>query len=319
MTSARITLSLPSDEEIITAYEELRSCWKVGKLFGVSGQAIHARLQALGRSNPINVFTEDEKERLVHDYNAYVADGRLADLASEMGRTKQFLCRQAGKLGLTNKRRPTPQHEREANSQRAKRWHSENPHPRGALGLVHTQEARAKIGAKTKATWAALSEDEFAAKTLKVLKTKCAKNGGKLTVDRKRGSWAAGWREVGGRRVFFRSSWEANYGRYLQWLKERGEIREWEHEPETFWFDAVKRGVRTYLPDFRVWENNGESRLHEVKGWFDDRSKTKLKRMAKYHPGQTIVVIDAQQYRAIDRAVSSLIEGWEREGMRAEG
>lgn len=133
--------------------------------------------------------------------------------------------------------------------------------------------------------------------------------------DRER--WKAGWREFGGQRVYYRSRWEANYARYLQWLVERGEILRWKHEPETFWFDAIKRGVRSYLPDFRVWELDGTSRLHEVKGWMDARSKTTLRRMAKYHPGETIVLIRERDYNEIARKVGGLIEGWEASGRSA--
>lgn len=126
-----------------------------------------------------------------------------------------------------------------------------------------------------------------------------------------RGSWKAGWREVAGRRVFFRSRWEANYARYLQWLKDRGEIREWEHEPETFWFEGIKRGNVSYLPDFRVTEMSSAIVYHEVKGWMDDGSKTKIKRMAKYHPKVRLIVVDSKAYRAIAKQARSLVPGWE--------
>lgn len=124
-------------------------------------------------------------------------------------------------------------------------------------------------------------------------------------------SWKAGWREVGGRRIFFRSRWEANYGRYLQWLKEKGNILEWEHEPKTFWFEAIKRGVRSYLPDFRVTEVGGKEVYHEVKGWMDPRSKTKIKRMAIYHKTVSLLVIDRRGYKAIAVKISAVIPEWE--------
>jgi hypothetical protein len=121
----------------------------------------------------------------------------------------------------------------------------------------------------------------------------------------------AGWRTVAGRRIWFRSAWEANLSRYFQWLKERGEIREWEFEPETFWFAGVKRGVVSYLPDFRVTERDGSFRFIEVKGHMDGRSKTKLKRMAKYHPTVRVDMIGEVQYRAIAATMSKVLPGWE--------
>lgn len=123
--------------------------------------------------------------------------------------------------------------------------------------------------------------------------------------------WNAGWRKIGGRRIYFRSQWEANVGRYLQWLLERGEIQAWDHEPETFWFEAIKRGVRSYLPDFRVVEKSGSITWYEVKGYMDSKSQTKLKRMAKYNPTVKLLVIDRRQYESIKRAVSKLIPAWE--------
>lgn len=127
----------------------------------------------------------------------------------------------------------------------------------------------------------------------------------------KRSDWKAGWREIGGLRKYYRSRWEANYARYLQWLKEHGQIASWKHEPETFWFDGVKRGCVSYLPDFRVIDIDGRVIYHEVKGWMDDRSITKIKRMAKYHPTVRLIVIDGNGYKSIAKKVSGMIKDWE--------
>ena len=121
----------------------------------------------------------------------------------------------------------------------------------------------------------------------------------------------AGWREIGGTRIHFRSRSEANYARYLHWLHERGEIKSWAHEPKTFWFDGVRRGCTSYLPDFKVTENSGRVVWHEVKGWMDDKSRVKLKRMAKYHPDEQILVVDTKAYALVASAVGKMIEGWE--------
>ena len=129
--------------------------------------------------------------------------------------------------------------------------------------------------------------------------------------NREKASWKSGWRHIGEVKKYYRSRWEANYARYLQWLKENGQIARWEHEPETFWFDGIKRGCMSYLPDFRVTENNGKIVYHEVKGWFDDRSKTKISRMAKYHPNISLIVIDGRSYKSIASKVSTIIPGWE--------
>lgn len=121
----------------------------------------------------------------------------------------------------------------------------------------------------------------------------------------------AGWREFGGKRCFYRSRWEANYGRYLEWLKQRGEITDWKHEPYTIWFPGIKRGCVSYLPDFKVWTITHWAEYHEVKGRMDARSRTKLKRMAKYYPERKVLVIGARQYTEIKNKLSKMIEGWE--------
>lgn len=121
----------------------------------------------------------------------------------------------------------------------------------------------------------------------------------------------SGWRVIAGRRIYFRSRWEANWGRYLEWLKSRGDIAEWEHEPETFWFLKIKRGVRSFLIDFRVTERSGAVVYHEVKGWMDPRSKTKLKRMAKYYPDVRVIVIDKRTMADLAAKLGRVIPGWE--------
>lgn len=109
---------------------------------------------------------------------------------------------------------------------------------------------------------------------------------------------------------FFRSSWEANYARYLNLLLRNGKILQWEYEEDTFWFEKIRRGVRSYTPDFKVTTEGGVYYV-EIKGWMDPRSKTKIKRMAKYHPSIDLRVVAQKEYKALTREVAPFIEGWE--------
>lgn len=118
--------------------------------------------------------------------------------------------------------------------------------------------------------------------------------------------------DLGG--MYFRSSWEANWARYLNWLKSIGQIERWEFETETFEFKAIKRGSRFYLPDFKVFNKDGSVEFHEVKGYMDQKSMTKLKRMAKYFPDVKVIVIDKKQYNSVRSKVSSIIPFWETIG-----
>ena len=121
----------------------------------------------------------------------------------------------------------------------------------------------------------------------------------------------SGHREIGGKRIFFRSRWEANYARYLEYLKAQKLIREWVHEPRTFWFDGIKRGCVSYLPDFRQDNVDGTCEWIEVKGWMDPRSRTKIKRFRKYFPGERLTVIDGGWFKANGKNFALIIDGWE--------
>lgn len=111
---------------------------------------------------------------------------------------------------------------------------------------------------------------------------------------------------------FFRSAWEANFARYLNLLQDNGNIARWEYEPDTFWFEAIRRGVRSYKPDFKVWDTeDAEPYYYEVKGWMDAKSKTKLKRMAKYHPDVKIIVFGKKEYNDLRKKLSKVIPNWE--------
>ena len=111
--------------------------------------------------------------------------------------------------------------------------------------------------------------------------------------------------------LYVRSSWEANYARYLNFLVKNRAIKSWEYEPITFEFEGIKRGTRFYTPDFLVIDNDGAEVFHEVKGYMDQKSKTKLKRMSKYHPSVKVIIIGGQEMKEIKKKVSALIEHWE--------
>jgi endogenous inhibitor of DNA gyrase (YacG/DUF329 family) len=97
---------------------------------------------------------------------------------------------------------------------------------------------------------------------------------------------------------FFRSSWEANIARFLNFL----DIK-WIYEPERV---PLANGT-TYLPDFFLPELQC---YFEVKGWFKNTKwKEKVKLFGRSHD---IVVIDKQAYFAVERCFGKLIQNWER-------
>lgn len=102
----------------------------------------------------------------------------------------------------------------------------------------------------------------------------------------------SGWRQIGEKRIYFRSAWEAKYAYFLEWQKTEGLIADWDYEPETFWFEGIKRGCVSYKPDFRVLTGHGETIWIEVKGYMDSKSKTKIARFKAFYPHLKLLVVD---------------------------
>lgn len=130
---------------------------------------------------------------------------------------------------------------------------------------------------------------------------------------------------IGGKRedlngIYFRSKAEANIARFFNFTK-----TEWQYEPREFFFDGIRKGSVSYKPDFYL---PGEDQWIEVKGWFDSKSITKLKRFKKYYPAEfkklTLIVqskksvtvamqlgIPCLRYEEIAKKVGRLIKNWE--------
>jgi len=107
--------------------------------------------------------------------------------------------------------------------------------------------------------------------------------------------------------MYFRSKWEANYALYLDYLVEQGQIKDWEFEPGFFIFDKISHGTTRYMPDFLIKNVDGSVEYHEIKGYMDSRSKTKLRRMAKYYPNIKLVLIDSGCYRDIQKKLGAIL------------
>jgi len=115
------------------------------------------------------------------------------------------------------------------------------------------------------------------------------------------------WAQVGDKQpVYFRSEWEFCYSLFLEKLKQENKIVDWQHEPKCFWFNDIKRGVRSYLPDFCIMHLNGSEEWVETKGLMDNKSKTKMKRMAKYYPDVKIRLVGADWFKQNLKACKAL-------------
>lgn len=304
-----------------TGYELSHSVSEISALIGRTKGSIRNQAYKMGITTRDDSWSEVEIAVLREAYNAATHIGDLSGLPPRLGRSRTAISRKAAQLGLSDPTRPrhrkpkadrrkfkTEEERSAARSKTLRDRHASSVHP--MAGKKHDAACRQRISEATKAYFCTETAAQRESRIDKAMRTKVAKYGG-IAPKIERGTWKSGWREIGGKRHFFRSRWEANYARYLEWLKGRGQIVDWHYEPETFWFDAIKRGVRSYKPDFRVLELNGTKPLHEVKGWMDARSQTTLKRMAKYHPQETIILVREKDYKAIARTVGPLIGGWE--------
>lgn len=272
---------------------------KQGKMFcvnalGKSEAAVRAKASELGlKKDRESDFFKDWQER-----------ARLAKIGRKRPDQAILMKRlhDEGRLLKTEE-------QKKAISIRTKKWLAENGHPRGALGMKHTAETKQKLSRNSFLFNLRMTEEQKHQKVLKMMKTKEAN--GTMVTERQKTTWKSGWREIGGYKKYYRSRWEANYARFLQFIKDQNLIKDWKHEPKTFWFEGIKRGSVSYLPDFWVEATNGDVSFHEVKGWMDDRSKTKLKRMAKYYPEVELIVISTKEYKALEKQVGHIIKDWE--------
>ena len=132
---------------------------------------------------------------------------------------------------------------------------------------------------------------------------KCIQNSGTQWGHVKKGYF-----NINGKEIFFRSKWEANYALYLDFLIKQKQILKWEYESDVFIFEKIKFGTRSYRPDFKVYDNEKSFSYHEVKGWMTSKSKTQIKRMAKYYPNIKLIIIDKDVYNDIKIKLGKMLK-----------
>lgn len=304
-------------EQLIDSYNRTGSVKKVADEFGMCPQTVHERLAKIGVVKKIHVMSDEEREELIEMYQSGIlrGDGKLKEFCVKFNRTPQYVARHARLLGLTSKNRKITDVNVAKMRERAKEWHKTHEHPKGMLGKKHKKEVLTALRKISKSRWENMTEEDRHQAVIKSLNGKILKRG-KLPQDKKHGSWKSDWRTIGGKKTYYRSRWEANYARYLEFLRESGKIANWLHEPTTFLF--VKE-QSSYLPDFLVTLINGEIEYHEVKGWMDDRSSNKISLMRKYHPEKKLVLVRSKEYEEIERTYGDKISGWEFKERQRKG
>lgn len=301
-----------SIEEIIEAYERLGSVWTAGEQLGLSGQTVHRRLKKHGYDTS-RKFTAEERE-VIKSYYEQTPESEfdLKAFSRSLNRPTTSVCSIAKDMGLTRMgRRLNDAYLAKTKEAHQGKW-TRNPHPKGFSGSNHTPEALEAISASSRASWIIMKETgtgNMSPENRQRMSDYMTFVRTPLPPSKGYSRGKAGRRDdLGG--LYVRSKWEANYARYLNWLVSLGQIERWEYEADTFWFEKIKRGVRSYKPDFKVWEN-GKIHYDEIKGYMDDKSATKIKRMRIYHPHVDLRVVDEKAYKAIASSVARLIPGWE--------
>lgn len=300
-----------SDNEIISAYQDHGSCLKAGQILGVSPQTFCRWLAKTGHVAKQQKFTLLEAECLRRYYeDTAPSDFSLDEISRKLGRRKTHICSKAKEMGLTNQAREHSASHRLKNV--GPDW-TKYRHPKGATGIKFSAEALNKISAASKESWARMKRDSVGAMSPENLQRKSDVMAARNATTPAENAYS---RTKSGRRVdlggmFLRSSWEANYARYLNWLVSNNQIEKWEYEVDTFWFEKIRRGVRSYKPDFKIFEKNQAPYYVEVKGWMDPKSATKLKRMKKYYPSIRVDVVGQREYSEIRSKVGRMIPNWE--------
>lgn len=204
--------------------------------------------------------------------------------------------------------RPRTIQEKRKIGENVKRWQKKYGHPRGMLGKHHTEKVRDIMKNNLKNAWLDPENKVNSKEYRQLLSDRASKlqNLGILNTRYSRSK--KGTYDINGKDYFFRSLWEANYALYLDFLIKQKEIIKWEFEVDTFWFEKIKRGVRSYKPDFKIYRNDGGIEYHEVKGWMDKKSITKINRMRIYYPKTKLVIIDENCYKDIKGKVGKMLK-----------
>jgi hypothetical protein len=265
-----------SDFDLIQSYAELKNIWKVAKLYGMCGQSVWERLKRRGIIIDDRWTLEQDGELIkLHQQRNPILS--LEEIAIQLNRTRVSIASRAHILGITDYKRPKTEEAKSKESAVKKEWHKFNEHPKGMLGKKLTKEAKDKISLASRKTWRTKTKEQIELEIEKRLKTK-GERGNLLSKSSNVYSKSKKGKRIDLNNIYFRSKTEANYARYLNFIKHA-----WEYEPKTFYFSEIKRGQISYTPDFY---DKTEDRWIEIKGWFQPKAITKIKRFKKYFPDE---------------------------------
>lgn len=318
---SKFDLLQPSPQFLWAMYLRLGSVHKVAKELGTFGNRIHQNLIKAGYRLRHSRWTKEEDQTLTEFYARDTEEFSVPVIAKQLNRTEDAITLRAGQLRLTKKNRKNNSgaklNMKNAHAARPNKYPGFNKGRKfGPLSDLQKE----KLSAALKAKW----DNAKATSTIWMSESGRQKSSDRMTRRQHSGEIRGGYnRAAGGFRedigIFVRSSWEANIARYLNWMVKIGAVIRWEYESETFWFENIKRGTRSYTPDFKIWFSKEPNSpvFWEVKGWMDQKSRTKLDRMGRMYPDVKIVVIGNTEYKAISSESRHVIQHWESKPKRS--
>ena len=242
-------------------------------------------------------FTESELELIRHWYTK--CNGvDLVELSKIMNRPKTSISMKAGEMGLTKHGNFTDERKK-ITTDAMNKGRIGLEHPRGMLGKRHNKEAKEKMSIASRTRAANMTYEEKHEIAMKAVKTKRENGTLNNTTSNAYSRTKSGKREDLNNQ-FFRSSWEANIARILNFLG-----IEWKYECNRFIFSENDTDVNSYQPDFYLPKLD---KWLEVKGWWDEKSKIRLKLFAEQYSEENnkLVIIDQNFYNLLRYTYFSL-------------
>jgi hypothetical protein len=300
-----------AEHEKLVALLPTRSHSEIANELGRTTHAIRQRAHQHGLVDTSDNWTAEQEAILRLAYADVGGPVDLTGVAARLGRHKTNVSRKARELGLgtSSGRRKSAAHAEAIRERSKANFGPSHPIWAHGKGECLSEETKAKIGAGSRRTWARLCQSpvKLEARNQKLSDALKGRPRTENAYSRgKQGKRA----DLAGR--YFRSAWEANYARHLNALIARGEVRAWDYECRTFEFAHIKRGTRTYMPDFMVTFPDGRVEWHEVKGWMDPKSKTRIARFGRCFPEETLVIVGAAWFKAAERdGLAEQLPEWE--------
>lgn len=254
--------------------------------------AVRNRKNKLGvKRDNCQLFTKEELETIKYWYTKENGVD-LDELSKILNRPKTSISAKAKNMGLTKYGNFTIDEKKRRGEQFKTTWKTME-HPKGMLGKHHTEEAKEKMSIAGKERAANISYEEKHEIAMKAVETRKKKGTLNNTTSNAYSRTKSGKRKDLNNQ-FFRSSWEANVARILNYLN-----IEWEYEVKRFVFESDNKfGVDSYQPDFYLPKFNI---WIEIKGWLDEKSNIRLELFKEYYIEEynNLIFIDQSFYNLL--------------------